>query len=145
MTSRHAMTGLNWKFVNGLSRSGACCASSRRVAHTVAQRSNVCTVAMPMKTYTRASCVSMLQPQTSRTPQSIRWASTETDATDLRKTPLYNMHVSHGAKMVPFGGYLMPVQYSDLGVGESHLWTREKASLFDVSHMCVHLQIHSIV
>ncbi|PSK45360.1 glycine cleavage system T protein [Elsinoe australis] len=37
--------------------------------------------------------------------------------------------------MVPFGGYEMPVQYSDLGVGDSHKWTREKASLFDVSHM----------
>ncbi|KAF2771691.1 glycine cleavage system T protein [Teratosphaeria nubilosa] len=37
--------------------------------------------------------------------------------------------------MVPFGGYSMPVQYSDLGVGESHIWTREKASLFDVGHM----------
>lgn len=37
--------------------------------------------------------------------------------------------------MVPFGGYTMPVQYSDLSVGESHIWTREKASLFDVGHM----------
>ena len=37
--------------------------------------------------------------------------------------------------MVPFGGYSMPVQYSDLSVGESHTWTREKASLFDVGHM----------
>ncbi|KAF1826165.1 glycine cleavage system T protein [Dissoconium aciculare CBS 342.82] len=37
--------------------------------------------------------------------------------------------------MVPFGGYLMPVQYSDLSVGESHAWTREKASIFDVGHM----------
>lgn len=37
--------------------------------------------------------------------------------------------------MVPFGGYEMPVQYSDLSVGESHKWTREKASLFDVGHM----------
>lgn len=37
--------------------------------------------------------------------------------------------------MVPFGGFEMPVQYSDLSVGESHRWTREKASLFDVSHM----------
>ncbi|KAF2223106.1 hypothetical protein BDZ85DRAFT_274195 [Elsinoe ampelina] len=37
--------------------------------------------------------------------------------------------------MVPFGGYEMPVQYSDLSVGESHKWTREKASIFDVSHM----------
>lgn len=37
--------------------------------------------------------------------------------------------------MVPFGGYSMPVQYSDLSVRDSHLWTREKASLFDVGHM----------
>ncbi|CAF9935593.1 Aminomethyltransferase, mitochondrial [Imshaugia aleurites] len=40
--------------------------------------------------------------------------------------------------MVPFGGYSMPVQYADLGVGESHKWTREKASLFDVGHMVQH-------
>lgn len=39
--------------------------------------------------------------------------------------------------MVPFAGYSMPVQYSDLSVGESHAWTREKASLFDVGHMYV--------
>lgn len=37
--------------------------------------------------------------------------------------------------MVPFGGFSMPVQYSDLSVGESHKWTREKAGLFDVGHM----------
>ena len=37
--------------------------------------------------------------------------------------------------MVPFGGFSMPVQYSDLSVGESHHWTREKASIFDVGHM----------
>lgn len=40
--------------------------------------------------------------------------------------------------MVPFGGYSMPVQYSDLSIGDSHLWTREKASIFDVSHMVQH-------
>lgn len=51
------------------------------------------------------------------------------------RTALYDLHLSAGGKMVPFGGYSMPVQYSDLGVGESHLWTREKASLFDVGHM----------
>jgi len=37
--------------------------------------------------------------------------------------------------MVPFGGYSMPVQYSDLSITESHKWTREKCSLFDVGHM----------
>ena len=53
----------------------------------------------------------------------------------LNHTALYRLHVSNGGKMVPFGGYSMPVQYSDLSVGESHKWTREKASLFDVGHM----------
>lgn len=56
-------------------------------------------------------------------------------SSSLRRTPLYDLHTAHGAKMVPFAGYSMPVSYSDLGVGESHKWTREKASLFDVSHM----------
>ncbi|KAI5369292.1 Putative glycine cleavage T-protein/YgfZ [Septoria linicola] len=51
------------------------------------------------------------------------------------RTALYDLHLEHGGKMVPFGGYSMPVQYSDLSVGESHAWTREKASLFDVGHM----------
>lgn len=37
--------------------------------------------------------------------------------------------------MVPFAGYAMPVQYKDMGVLQSHLHTREKAGLFDVSHM----------
>jgi len=37
--------------------------------------------------------------------------------------------------MVPFAGYYMPVQYEDQSIAESHVWTRTKASLFDVSHM----------
>ncbi|MEQ8899584.1 MAG: glycine cleavage system aminomethyltransferase GcvT [Roseovarius sp.] len=53
---------------------------------------------------------------------------------DLGKTPLYDLHVELGAKMVPFAGYEMPVQYK-LGVMKEHLHTREKAGLFDVSHM----------
>lgn len=53
----------------------------------------------------------------------------------LRRTALYDLHVAHKAKMVPFGGYSMPVQYGDQTVSESHNWTREKASLFDVGHM----------
>ena len=52
----------------------------------------------------------------------------------LLRTPLHDLHVSLGAKMVPFAGYEMPVQYP-LGVMKEHLWTREKAGLFDVSHM----------
>lgn len=54
---------------------------------------------------------------------------------NLGRTALYDLHLQHGGKMVPFGGYSMPVQYSDLSVGDSHAWTREKASLFDVGHM----------
>ena len=53
----------------------------------------------------------------------------------LNHTALHELHAKKGGKMVPFGGYSMPVEYSDLGVGESHKWTREKASLFDVGHM----------
>lgn len=48
---------------------------------------------------------------------------------------MYDMHLKHGGKMVPFGGYSMPVQYSDLSITNSHNWTREKCSLFDVGHM----------
>jgi aminomethyltransferase len=51
----------------------------------------------------------------------------------LRRTPLYDVHLAHGGKMVPFAGYEMPVQFE--GVKPEHLWTREKAGLFDVSHM----------
>ncbi|KAI8866319.1 aminomethyltransferase precursor [Ramicandelaber brevisporus] len=54
---------------------------------------------------------------------------------ELKKTALHDFHVRHGGKMVPFAGWSMPVQYSDLGVLASHLHTRTNASLFDVSHM----------
>jgi aminomethyltransferase len=52
----------------------------------------------------------------------------------LRKTPLHGLHLELGGKMVPFAGYEMPVQYPT-GVLKEHLHTREKAGLFDVSHM----------
>jgi aminomethyltransferase len=55
-------------------------------------------------------------------------------STDLRKTPLHSLHVSLGARMVPFAGYDMPVQYPD-GIIKEHLHTRSQAGLFDVSHM----------
>ena len=53
---------------------------------------------------------------------------------DLRVTPLHALHVELGAKMVPFAGYDMPVQYK-LGVMKEHLHCRAAAGLFDVSHM----------
>jgi aminomethyltransferase len=57
-----------------------------------------------------------------------------TTAAPLKRTPLFDIHVAAGARMVPFAGYEMPVQYP-MGVLKEHLWTREKAGLFDVAHM----------
>ncbi|MFK7764671.1 MAG: glycine cleavage system aminomethyltransferase GcvT, partial [Roseobacter sp.] len=53
---------------------------------------------------------------------------------NLKRTPLYEIHCELEAKMVPFAGYEMPVQYP-MGVMKEHLHTRAKAGLFDVSHM----------
>jgi aminomethyltransferase len=53
----------------------------------------------------------------------------------LHRTPLYDLHVELGAKMVPFAGYEMPVQYEGAGVMAEHNHTRTHAGLFDVSHM----------
>lgn len=52
----------------------------------------------------------------------------------LKRTPLHALHVSLGARMVPFAGYEMPVQYR-AGILNEHLHTRKLAGLFDVSHM----------
>lgn len=56
------------------------------------------------------------------------------DTAALKKTPLHALHLSLGARMVPFAGYDMPVQYAP-GVLKEHLHTRAEAGLFDVSHM----------
>lgn len=54
--------------------------------------------------------------------------------TDLQQTPLHGLHTELGAKLVPFAGYSMPVQYT-AGIMQEHLHTRAQAGLFDVSHM----------
>lgn len=54
--------------------------------------------------------------------------------TELLRTPLHDLHVELGGKMVPFAGYDMPVQYPT-GIMTEHKQTRERAGLFDVSHM----------
>jgi len=56
-------------------------------------------------------------------------AGTET----LKRTPLHDRHVAAGAKLVPFAGWEMPVQYT--GIREEHMAVRERAGIFDVSHM----------
>src|SRR3546814_11350197 len=55
-------------------------------------------------------------------------------ATALLRTPLYDLHVAKGGRMVPFAGYAMPVQFP-AGIMTEHLHARSAAGLFDVSHM----------
>ena len=59
-----------------------------------------------------------------------------TEVTEVveRKTPLYDTHVKYKGKIVPFAGYLLPVQY-DTGVIGEHMAVRTRCGLFDVSHM----------
>ena len=52
----------------------------------------------------------------------------------IKKTPLYNLHILHGAKMVEFAGYQMPIQYKSWII-QDNKFTRENAGIFDVSHM----------
>ena len=58
---------------------------------------------------------------------------TDAQSSDLKRTPLYSLHLELGGKMVPFAGYEMPVQYD--GILAEHLHARDQAVLFDVSHM----------
>jgi aminomethyltransferase len=55
------------------------------------------------------------------------------DSGVLQKTPLYQSHVSLNAKMAPFGGWLMPIQYE--GILAEHFYTRKAVSVFDICHM----------
>ena len=57
----------------------------------------------------------------------------ESDIPPIERLPLDAWHRANGARMVPFAGYEMPIQYD--GIVAEHDWTRENASLFDVSHM----------
>ena len=58
---------------------------------------------------------------------------TDPTGAPLKKTPLHAPHVALGARMVPFGGWDMPVEYS--GITAEHMAVRTRAGLFDVSHM----------
>lgn len=71
------------------------------------------------------------------TLRSSKNASSVSSTREPSRTALYDVHVENGGRMVPFGGFSMPVQYADLSVGDSHKWTREKCSLFDVGHMYI--------
>lgn len=67
-----------------------------------------------------------------------RQESSESSSSELKRTPLYGLHSSLDAKLVPFANFSMPLEYPDQSHRESHLWTRGHASLFDVSHMVQH-------
>lgn len=60
--------------------------------------------------------------------------TTEVEKEQLSVSPLHALHIARGARMVPFAGYTLPVQYAD-GIIAEHNHTRSAASLFDVSHM----------
>jgi aminomethyltransferase len=60
-------------------------------------------------------------------------ADTGDEAPAIQQLPLDAWHRARGARMVEFAGYEMPIQYE--GIMAEHLWTRENAGLFDVSHM----------
>jgi aminomethyltransferase len=118
MTSRKVVTALR-PAVNG--------AGPRLLRAEFAQRAHFAT--RPL------TCQAARPRKLAQAQQQVRYASSETPKEQLGKTGLYELHSKYGAKFVPFGGYSMPVQYSDLSIVDSHNWTREKASLFDVGHM----------
>lgn len=56
-------------------------------------------------------------------------------AASVAKTPFYELHKAASGKLVGFSNFLLPVQYEDMTIPQSHLHTRKSASVFDVSHM----------
>lgn len=67
-------------------------------------------------------------------PSNPREFMAEANSDNLLTVPLNDQHIAAGGRMVPFGGYSLPVQYPT-GIMAEHKWTREQAGLFDVSHM----------
>lgn len=81
-----------------------------------------------------AVCSRPMRPLAHQT--ATRWfAESATTAPEVRKTCLFASHEKHNAKLVNYSGFLMPIQYADMSIVESHLHTRTAASVFDVSHM----------
>ncbi|KAK0633386.1 hypothetical protein B0T14DRAFT_418079 [Immersiella caudata] len=113
--------------------------TARRIPTTAHTATSSCTILLLSR---RLASTPLLRPAfhplTTLQPTltAVRHGSSSTSSgTPLAKTPLYDLHLAHSAKMVPFGGFHMPVQYPSLSVSASHVFTREHASIFDVSHM----------
>jgi aminomethyltransferase len=99
-------------------------------------------VTLASRTFARSALPTQRQALTSkssatptRTPSPQARHASSSSSAPLGKTPLHDLHLSHGAKMVPFGGFSMPVQYTSKSIKDSHVFTRTHASIFDVSHM----------
>ncbi|EUC64824.1 glycine cleavage system T protein [Rhizoctonia solani AG-3 Rhs1AP] len=93
------------------------------------------TVVQLSRTIVSRTSRSLLKPGLPlRSVASARAFASATDA-PLRKTVLYDYHVANQAKMVPFAGYSMPLQYGSVGQVASHNHVRQSVGLFDVSHM----------
>ncbi|KAA8901401.1 hypothetical protein TRICI_006077 [Trichomonascus ciferrii] len=73
-----------------------------------------------------------------RTAAFRRLYSSNASSEALKKTVYHDFHLEHGGKMVPYAGFDMPVLYKGQSHIESHNWVREKAGMFDVSHMFQH-------
>ncbi|KAF8437655.1 hypothetical protein L210DRAFT_3631671 [Boletus edulis BED1] len=80
-----------------------------------------------------ASAPSRHPPTWLKTPSLTRNVATSSET--LRKTDLYDFHIEHGAKMVPFAGHSMPLSYGSVGQVASHTHVRTDVGLFDVGHM----------
>lgn len=85
-----------------------------------------------------ASPLSRCAPLPLRHSNHARPASTAANA-DLKKSPLHDFHQTHGANLVPFAGFHLPMAYAGQSLAQSHHFTRDHASLFDVSHMVQHV------
>ena len=75
------------------------------------------------------------QAPLARAAASAAAADAAAAAAPLKRTVLHEYHLANGAKMVPFAGYEMPIQYKD-SIVDSSTFCRTNASVFDVSHMC---------
>ncbi|KAK9322216.1 hypothetical protein V1517DRAFT_324068 [Lipomyces orientalis] len=90
----------------------------------------------------RSTCIRKLARLFSPTPavtDLVRTFVHDATATPLLKTPLYDLHLAHGASMHPFAGFSMPITYETQSIVESNKWVRTQAGLFDVSHMVQHI------
>ncbi|KAK4042062.1 hypothetical protein C8A01DRAFT_14235 [Parachaetomium inaequale] len=115
---------------------GACRAPSHTARHyyTTVTRANTTTSLLHQPTRQPTPALQSRHPLPTQT-RHYASSSPTSSSSDLQKTPLHALHLAHGAKLVPFGGFHMPVQYTALSVSQSHAFTRARASLFDVSHM----------